>query len=207
MKGLETGKDKVKKICDVLRKETLEPAIKEAEDHLEEARHRAEEIIREAREIAERMQHEAREDIERQRSVFKSALQQACKQALEALRQQIEEKLFNPELGRLIAARTQDPQLLAQLIPVVMKAIEKEGLGADLSIYIPAAIPASSVNALLTDEVKQRLREKSVLIGPITGGIEVKLHKENMTIEISDTALKEVVALYSRKDLRELLFG
>ena len=31
MKGFETGKDKVKKICDVLKKETLEPAKEEAE--------------------------------------------------------------------------------------------------------------------------------------------------------------------------------
>ena len=37
MKGLETGKDKIQKICDALRKETLEPAKQEAREIVEKA--------------------------------------------------------------------------------------------------------------------------------------------------------------------------
>lgn len=207
MKGTETGKDKVKKICDILRRETLEPAEVEAEQIIRMGKAQAEEIVAAAQQEAEKIQLEARQEIERQKNVFQSSLSQACKQAIESLKQSIEEKLFNQELSRLMTKYTQDPKVLAQLITAVVKGIEKEGLEAVLSIYIPAAVTARAVNALLAHEILERLKEKSVLVGPLTGGIEIKLHNENMTIDVSDAALKELVANYIRKDFRELIFA
>jgi len=207
MKGIETGKDKVKKICDILRRETLEPAEIEAEQIIRAAKEQAEQIVTAAHKEAEKAHLEAREEIERQRNVFQSSLSQACKQAMESLKQNIEEKLFNQELSRLITKQTQDPKVLALLVTAVVKGIEKDGLEAVLSVYIPAAVPARAVNMLLAHEILERLKEKSVLVGPLTGGIEIKLHKENITIDISDAALKELVANYIRRDFRELIFG
>jgi V/A-type H+-transporting ATPase subunit E len=207
MKGTESGKDKVKKICDILRRETLEPAEIEAEQIIRSAKEQADQMIAAAHTEIEGLHLEAHQEIERQRNVFQSSLTQACKQAMEALKQSIEEKLFNQELSRLITKYTQDPKVLAQLVTAIIKGIEKEGAEAVLSVYIPAAVPARSVNMLLVHEVLEKLKEKSVLVGPLTGGIEIKLHKENMTIDISDIALKELVANYIRKDFRELIFG
>lgn len=207
MKGTESGKDKVKKICDILRRETLEPAELEAEQIIRSAKEQAEQIVAAAHKEVEKGHLEARQEIERQRNVFQSSLGQACKQALEALKQGIEEKLFNQELGHLVTKHMQDPKVLAQLITAAVKGIEKEGIEAALSVYIPAAVPARAVNMLLAHEILEKLKEKSVLVGPLTGGIEVKLLKEKMTIDISDAALKELVANYIRKDFRELIFG
>lgn len=207
MKGRETGKDKVKKICDVLRRETLDPAMKEAEQIVRSAKEQAERIVAAGHKEAEKLKDEARQDIERQKNVFQSSLNQACKQAIESLKQSIEEKLFNQQLGRMITSHTQDPKVLAQLIGAVVKGIEKEGIEVVLSVYVPANVPARSVNLLLSHEILDKLKEKGVLIGPLTGGIEVKLHKENVTIDISDTALKELVANYIRKDFREMIFS
>jgi V/A-type H+-transporting ATPase subunit E len=207
MKGTESGKDKVKKICDILRRETLEPAEIEAEQIIRSAKEQAEQIVAVAHKEVEKIHLEARQDIERQRNVFQSSLSQACKQAIEALKQGIEEKLFNQELTRLITKHTQDPKVLAQLVTAVVKGIEKEGIEAELSVYIPATVPARAVNMLLAHETLEKLKEKSVLVGPLTGGIEVKLLKENITIDISDAALKELLANYIRKDFRELIFG
>ena len=125
----------------------------------------------------------------------------------DALKQSIEEKLFDQELAKLITKHTHDPKVLSQLITAVVKAIEKDGLEANLSIYVPAAVPARDVNTLLAHEILEKLKEKSVLVGPFTGGIEVKLHKENITVDITDSALKELVANYIRKDFREMIFG
>jgi V/A-type H+-transporting ATPase subunit E len=207
MKGTETGKDKVKKICDILRRETLEPAEVEAQQVVHSAKEQAEQIVAAARKEAEKLLREAGQEIDRQRNVFQSSLGQACKQAMEALKQGIEEKIFNQELGRLITKHTQDPKVIAQLVTAVINGIEKEGVEVSLSVYIPAAVPARSVNMLLAHEILDKLKEKSILVGPLTGGIEVKLHKENITIDISDAALKELVANYIRKDFRELIFG
>lgn len=207
MKGTETGKDKVRKICDVLRRETLEPAQSEAETIIHSARERAEEVLASARQEAAKMKEDALAEIERQKNVFQSSLGQACKQALEALKQGIEEKLFHRELARLISSYTQDPKVLVQLITAVARGLEKEGIDGPLSVYVPAAVPARSVNMLLAQEILDHLKEKSVLVGPLTGGIEVKLHKENITVDLSDAALKELVANYIRKDFREMIFG
>jgi V/A-type H+-transporting ATPase subunit E len=207
MKGTETGKDKVKKICDILRRETLEPAEGEAEQIVRSAKEQAEQIVAAARQEVEKIHLEARQEIERQKNIFQSSLTQACKQAIEALKQSIEERLFNQELGRLMTQYTQDPKILAQLVTAIVKGIEKEGTEAVLSVYIPAAVPARAVNMLLAHEIVEKLKEKSVLVGPLAGGIQVKLHKENMTVDISDMALKELVANYIRKDFRELIFG
>lgn len=207
MKETETGKDKVKKICDILRRETLEPAKNKAEEIIRSAHEQADEIIAAAHQDAAKINEEALQEIERQKNVFQSSMNQACKQAIASLRQSIEEKLFNRELAKLITKHTQDPKILAQLITAVVKAIEKDGTEANLSIYIPAAVPARAVNALLAQETLDQLKEKSVLVGPFGGGIEVKLLDENITVDISDAALKELVANYIRKDFREMIFG
>lgn len=207
MKGLETGRDKVKKICEALRKETLEPAKDEAEQILERARLESEKMIGEAVLAIEKMNGNAKSEIERERNIFQASLSQACKQALESLKQNIEEKLFNQELSKLLTQYTQDPAVLAGLINAVVKALEKEGTDADLSAYIPASVPARSVNVLLAKEVLEKLKEKSVLVSPLAGGIEVKVHRGNLTIDISASALKELVANYIRKDFREVLFS
>jgi V/A-type H+-transporting ATPase subunit E len=207
MKGTDTGSERVKKICDVLRRETLEPAKREAEELVFEARRQAETILEEAKQAAERLQADAREDIDRQKSIFQSSLYQACKQAMESLKQKIEEKLFNQELSRLFSKATQSPEVVTRLIHAVIKALEKEGVEADLSAYIPAAVSASEINEMLGKEIVNRLREKSVLIGSMSGGIEVKLHGHDITIDISDAALKELVSSFVRKDFREFFFG
>jgi V/A-type H+-transporting ATPase subunit E len=207
MRGIETGRDKVKKICDVLRKETIEPAKREAEEIIQEARQEAETLLIEAQKLAEKMVADARKEVEREKTIFISALQQACKQTLAALKQDIEGKLFNKQLSHLISKNTQDPKLLAGLITAVVHAVEKEGTEANLSVYIPAAVPAHDVNVLLSKEILAKLKEKSVLIGSFGGGIEVKMHDGNITLDISDATLKELVANYIRKDFRELFFG
>ena len=46
MKGLDTGREKIQKICDSLRKETLEPAKQEAREIIENAHMQASEIVR-----------------------------------------------------------------------------------------------------------------------------------------------------------------
>ncbi|MBI3237176.1 MAG: DivIVA domain-containing protein, partial [Chlamydiales bacterium] len=71
---METGKDRVKKICDVLRKETLEPAKKQADEILEEARRTADQIIEEARTSSKKIQEEADSEIQKQKAIFRASL-------------------------------------------------------------------------------------------------------------------------------------
>ena len=150
MKGLETGKDKVRKICEVLKKDTLDPARREAEEIVAAARAQAEEMVEEARRLAQKMHYKAKEEIEKERAVFQASLSQACRQTLEILKQTVEEKLFNHELAKQLGERMRKPEVLSALITAVVHAIEKEGIDTDISAFIPAAVPAAAVNAFLT---------------------------------------------------------
>jgi V/A-type H+-transporting ATPase subunit E len=207
MKGLETGKDKVKKICDVLKRETLEPAQHQADEIIADARRRADEILADAHKEAKKMADDAHLEIGRQKSIFQASLAQACRQTLEALKEKIEQKLFDPELSKLIAKPMQDPKLMAQLVNAIIHALEKEGTKSDLSVVVSSAISAKAINDLLASNVIERLKEKGVLISSIGGGIEVKLLNNNITIDLSSETIKELVANYIRKDFREYLFG
>lgn len=206
MESLETGKDRVKKICDVLKRETLEPAIREAEEIVIHARAEAEKIVDKAKKKASKMIEDAQSEIDRRQNVFQASLSQACRQTVDTLKQQIEEKLFNPKLKEVLTQKTADPKIIAKLIETVIKAIEKEGIKTDLSVVVPASIPAREINALLTKEILEKLREKSVQLGPMKGGIEVKLHDEKVTLDLTDKALKELVGDYIRKDFREFFY-
>lgn len=207
MKGMESGKDKVKKICDVLRKETLEPAKVEAQQIIEKARRTAEELLSDASRTIEKMHIEAKQQIEKQRKIFESSISQGCRQAVEALRQEIEEKLFAAELKSLLSQEMQKPQVIAELISAVVSGLEKEGMDVSLSAYIPASVPARSVNTLLVKNAVEKLAEKGVLVGSLEGGVELKMRGKNIILDLSSEALFEIVSKYVRKDFRDLFFG
>jgi len=206
MKGLESGKDKVKKICDALRRETLEPAERQAADIIEKAQREADEILADAHTQAKKMVDDALIENEKQKAIFQASLTQACRQTLDSLKEKIEKKLFEPSLAQLVSKPLQDPKIVAQMINAVIHAIEKEGLKSDLSAAVAASVPAKTVNELLASEVLQRLREKGVLLSAIGGGVEIKLIKDNITLDLSDVTLRELVANHIRKDFRDYIF-
>lgn len=206
MKSLESGKDKIQYICDALRKETLEPAQEECRDIIAKAKEEAEEILKAAGKNAEKIVSAGRECMDRERSVFHSALAQACKQSLEGLRQDIEQSLFDSELVKTIENSSSDENLIAKLISAMVAAIEKEGMNVNLSAVIPANVSTESVNKLLAANILQRLKEGSVTVGRFSGGAQLKVHDRKITVDITDEALKELLGTYLRKDFRQTLF-
>lgn len=206
MDNLETGKDKIKKICEVLKNETLEPAKQEGQRIVEGAHQQANTIVRAAEKKAADILAAAQEKIEKEKQLFKSSLVQACKQGKEALRQDIEEKLFNQELSSWIEKNTADPKTAATLISALVAALEKEGTSADFSAIIPKSLSADKVNVLLTQDILKKLKEKSVVVGDFIGGVQLKLHDQKLTLDLNDQALKELLGQYLRKDFRDILF-
>lgn len=202
----ETGRDKVKQICEVLRKETLEPAIDEAKAILDDAHAKGKQIVEEAKAKSAKMIADAEKEIDKKQGVFKASLNQGARQSVEWLRQEIEERLLNQNLAAMIAKATSSPQILADMVAAVVKAVGEEGLETDLSAIIPSAIEPRQVNELLGKEVIDRLKEKSVIVGPQKGGIEMKLLKENITIDLSEEALRELMIRYIRKDFHKYFF-
>ncbi len=207
MKTLKDGQEKIQEICDVLRRETLEPAHTEARSVIEEAKAKAHKIISDAESQAEQLHLNAKKTIEQERNVFKTALEQASVQSLEALRQDIEGHLFNTELNRVLNEQTTKPDVIAKLITVIIDAIEKEGIGADLSSSIAKSVSADDVNRLLSEGILKKLQGNSVVVGNFSGGARVQVHDKKLTIDISDEALRELLTTYVRKDFRKIIFA
>ncbi|MGR3973973.1 MAG: V-type ATP synthase subunit E [Candidatus Rhabdochlamydia sp.] len=207
MKGLETGHHKIKKICDALRKETLEPAQLQAEVFLEEAKKEADAIINDAKLRAEKIRHESQIEFQKQRLAFEASLAQACRQTIESLKEKVEKQFFNRELLKLIEAPLQNPEVIAQLIQAVVGGIEKEGIQTDIAALIGSTISVQDVNHLLGLTVVNKLKDKTVLQGELERGIEVKLMKEHMTLDLSEATFYDMIATYLRKDFRQFLFG
>lgn len=207
MEKKDSRDDKIKQICDSLRRETLEPAQQKAEQIIQEAKEKAAQIIEEAEEQAERLHAHARADIEQEKNVFQSSLAQAAKQSLESLRQSVETKLFNEELETIIKQVSAKPSVVSDLIKVIIQAIEKEGVEANFEAIIPQNVSAEEISALLGEQVLQKLDGNKISVGNFNGGAQVKLVGKNMTIDITDSTLKELMSSYVRKDFRKMIFA
>ena len=207
MKGLESGKDKIQKICDALRTETLEPAKQEAREIVENAHLQASEIVKDAEAKAAKAIASAEREIEERKKLCQSSLQLSCRQAVEQLKQKIEEQLFNKQLAEFVAKETADPKIVAHLINSLMKAIEEKGIDDELIALIPREISPKAINALLATQILNKLEKQTVTVGDFAGGAQIRLKGRQMTIDMSDTVVRELIAQYIRRDFRDLIFN
>ncbi|MBI3508764.1 MAG: V-type ATP synthase subunit E [Chlamydiia bacterium] len=207
MKNLDSGKDKIQKICDALRKETLEPAKQEAREIVENAHLQAAEILKEAQNKAQKIVAEANKEIEEKKRVCQSSLQLSCRQAVEQLKQKIEQQLFNKQLAEFVAKEMSDPKLIAHLINSLVRSIEQQGWGEEFNAVIPKDISAHTINALLVSQILHKLEKESVTIGDFAGGVQIRLKDKQMTIDVSDAVIKDLIAQFIRRDFRNLVFN
>lgn len=206
MKGLDTGKDKIQKICDTLRKETLEPAKQEAREIVENAHMQAAEIVKEAKQKASHMMQIAEKEMEEKKRVFQSSLNLACRQGIDFLKGRIEKEIFNTELAQMVKKEMADPKLIANLLNHLVKTLEEQGVEEELTVAIPKSISPRSINELLAARVLDKLQNRSVTIGDFEGGVQIQMKDRKITIDISDTVVRELIAQYIRRDFRDLLF-
>ena len=207
MRPLEKADDKVEKICNALRRETLEPAQEQAKTLLAEAEQQRERILHDAQEQAKQILATARRQSDQERALFQTSLHQAGKQAIELLKQQIEEALFNPALAKLIDKETNNPTAVAQLIKAIVEALQRDGLAADVTALVAKSVSPDEVNRQLGQEILDSLQNNSVAVGDFDGGVKVKLHAKRLTLDISDEALQELLATFLRDHFRPFIFG
>ena len=207
MKGLETGKDKIQKICDALRKETLEPAKQEAREIVENGHLRAQEIVVEAEKKSQKLLQEAQKEIEERKRVFQASLQLACKQGIEQLKQKLEEELFNKELANIVEKEMGEPKVIAHLIQSFIRSLEEKGVEEELTAVISKTASPRAISSLLAERVLEKLENQVIAIGDFAGGVQVRLKGKQITIDLSDTVVKELIGQYIRRDFRDLVFN
>jgi len=206
MKLIDSSDQKVKKICDVLVRETLEPAKKQAEDIIEEAKANAEKTLQAARQKAKQLIDKATHDIEEKQRVFDSSLKVSSQKALTAHRDQIEKQLFSEELDTKIAKYLGEKEVVAKLIDALITSLNKEGLKTDLDVIISDKFKPEEISAALLDDSRAQIGEKGIAIASMDGVI-VKSNEKSFSIDVTDDSVKHLMARYSQESLRKILFN
>ncbi len=204
---IENGEQKIQKICEYIRSETLDPARQQAKEIIENAHIQAEQIIKKAQKEKDRVLNEAKKEMQREKKVLDSSMKLAVRQALEDLKHKIEDELFSKNLKDIVLKTTKDSKIIANIINSIVQTIIKFGIDVDISAYVSKEIDARSINALLLTEVIDKLKEKEVVLKDFDGGVKIKLHDMQITIDISDKAIKDLIAEYIRTDFRELIYN
>ncbi len=166
----------------------------------------AAEIIREAEKKASELQAAVNVEIEEKKRLFNSSLQLSCRQGIEALKQKIEAELFNKELADVVAKEMASPDLIVKLIESFMHSLQEQGIEEDFEVVIPKEITPKSINAMLAKNILEHLKNHTVTIGDFHGGVQLKMKDRQITIDISDVVVRELLAAYIRRDFRDLIF-
>ena len=207
MTDLEKADLRIQVICEKIRNETLDPAKEEANNIVALAKRDAELILGQARREAEKLQDELKKSLEEEKLIFESSLQQASKQTLEQLKVKIEQTLFNPQLGTWVQEQLGSAKDHAKLIEVLVEAIGKEGTHAELSVLVPQKFSADTITAHLSEKVLDRLKDHTVQLADLPAGVQIRLMGKNMVLDLSASALEEIIASFVRKDFRKVFFS
>lgn len=205
MDDLLTSKDKIQKICNILKAEAIDPAKNEAEKIVQDAHNQAQAIIREGEKKAAQAYEKMQNEIELQKKLSVNQLKQAMTQAKLRLREEIENRFFAESLFSLLDKPCQDPKLGASLVEVLVKAVEKEGTNADFSVVISEKISKEQLIKALASDILEKIKG-GVAIDSFRGGVQVVLRDKKITLDLSEEALCDLLGSLLRKDFRDLLF-
>jgi len=198
--------EKLQEICNALRRETLEPARLEAQQLIDKTTQECRQRLHEAQEEAERIREQARAQIRKEQEMARVHLQQAVRQALASLREAIEGQVLQRRLVEELSGPLKDPDVIARLIQALATALERDGLATNLEALIAKTVEPRAVNQHLAQALLEKLRGGTVEVGRFEGGMRLKLCDQQLTVEVTDSVLQELLAAYLRRDFRDMLF-
>jgi len=201
-----SGDERLAAICQVVRNETLDPALKEAEEIRIEAEREASTIKENARKEAEHILHEARKERETQQASFSSALEQATRQALDVIRQQIEQELFSPQLTALLEEEFSNEKKSAQLLDLIIENLQKEGLEGNLGVWLGNRLAKERIAKEIAKSSLKAIPKDGISVSDHSYGLIVKVVDKHISIEITPESIRDLIAGFLRSEFRSLLY-
>jgi V/A-type H+-transporting ATPase subunit E len=204
---IDLAHDRVQQLCDFVELQALEPAKRQAHDLIEDARRQAQEIIQQAKHQANLIAELQAKDLIQDRKVAESALKQAGKFAVQRLRQEIEENLFNSKIKQMACTPFENHQVLTQLIQNYVEMLKQNGVSQDFSVMISSKLSQQQLTHELNESILGQLREGQLLAVLPNAGFKIQLHDKKVIIDVTDAALEEILIQYLQKDFRENFFN
>lgn len=206
MQLLDSGEEKVKKICETIREQTLDPAKDEAKSIIEHAISEADKIVKRARVEAAELHEKAKQQCQQEKKVLASALNIACKQTLQALRQEIEISVFNSDLKSMIS-QALDEKVINRFLEVILEGLKKDGMDSDFEIFLTKNLSKEELSKNLAAQLLDKVNNKSIDLENRAKGFVLTIKDKDMSLEFSDEILAQILSNYVREDFRKLIFG
>lgn len=204
MKHLDTGSEKIKKICDAIRHETLEPAKQQARAIIEQASDQAATIIQDARNQADSILEAAKKQHEKERQIFESSMVHSSNLFKERLKQEIENNFLSPSLEKIASSIFNDAKMTAQIVSAIVEGWNKQSGSGDLATLISQGINKEDFIKSLSADVKARMIK--IEAQEAIKGVVLKSQGENLRIEISQNQLVEALMNALRQDFRKFFY-
>lgn len=202
---LETADEKVEQICQLLTKETLEPARQKAKDIVSEAEAQAKSIIKAAEEEAKELTEKSLAAMKGERKTFDSTIKLAHQQAITQLKDQIQQ-IFSEKLQASMQATTSKKENVASILSAMVEAVRKEGIKSDLKGVIPKTVKPEDLIEEMSQDVKTELQKNSIEVADIKGGAILKIEDKKLSVHMTDEAVGELLTNYISESLRDFLF-
>jgi len=204
MKHLDTGSDKIKKICDAIRHETLEPAKQQARLIVEQAIDQAALIIQEARAQADAVMENARKSHEKEKHIFESSMVHSAKLFKEKFCSDIETHFLSSSINKVSSHLFHQSDMCAQVVSALISGFKNKSLNGDLVVILSSELNKQDFINHLTSDVKKQI--SSVENGTFSQGVILKVEGENLRIDFNTQGLNEALMDSVRPDFRKYFY-
>lgn len=204
-----------------LQEEGTEAGREEARKLLSDAREEADRIVSEAREEADRIRREAETAAERQQRAGDEALAKAHRDTVLCVKEALDSE-FRRHLRRLVGRELADPETLRRIIVATCGRSVPEALqDHEMTLELPEQAlsledlkqaPGHGEDTLgtLARDVAAELLNDGVTVEQACGdyiGLRIRLADEDVTIDLTDEAVTEVLYRHLIPRFRAILEG
>lgn len=199
--------EKLKELTEKIYQEGVTKANEEAEKIIAEAKKKSEEIVKSAHKEAEKLQKEARQKAEELGKNTESELRIAFRQAMSALKQEIEKMILMQTVEEPVEKAFQSGEFVNQLILTMAEKWDPKQSENGLVVLVPEK-KQQETEKYLKGKVPELLK-KGLKIQPsssLVNGFEIKPEKAGFKISITDKDLEAYLKEYFRPGLRKMLF-
>ena len=197
--------EQIQELISKIKTEGIEEAQKKAKVIEAQAQEQAQRIVAKAKEEANRLMAEANVNIQKSKEAAEKALQQAARDTLLNLRQDIQKTLKRITLENVGKALTPD-ELSAIIAHLIEKSFDKKSSAKDMRIILSDA-DCEKLKKGLVSKLQEKLKEEIRLqsSSEVTKGFLISFDGGKSAFDFTDESLTEFLSAYLNPEIAALL--
>lgn len=203
----DTMADELQALLDKINEEGLKKAEARQEEILAAAKTDAARILDEAKAESKRLVEAARREADMLRTKGEQSLQQAARDVLLSLREQLQERM--QAVARAAVRETLDPARLAEILKTVIESFLESGDEEGDAVVHLNPDQEKEVRDFLEKQLADDLvaRVEIAPVRTVSGGFRLQRKGEDVFYDFSDEALAEALTAFVNPRLAEIVAG